>query len=402
MMSSILSPRVLGWVVVSMMWLGQPCAGSFSVIPNPEPIPFDQFGISVSISGQTIAVGSRSSAYLIDSSDRTIERLHIGPGRRPFQVTFAGPNLAVSQGEHVDVFRAKDGNFLRRITLPSSSAVVTTLSSAQLDQDSRLLVASDVDGTRFAHLYETTTGQLLQTFPDPNPSEAGFGREAAIFEKHAAISTGVGDQSGTVHLFDIKTGALRRSIPPPEPLGGFGKAIAMFGDLIVVGAPFQFVGDEQNPFALGRVYAYDVETGELIYSLKNPNPGEPDRGVATDDFFGASLAISKDLVVIGVDGNSIDDVAHIFESGSGTLIRSLDNPNTPFHFGPVDISGPFVVVGDTTNSDAARLAGASYVTAIPEPRSELIWVIVSATTLLTVCLRSLASGKQSEPRPPTS
>ena len=157
-----------------------------------------------------------------------------------------------------------------------------------------------------------------------------------------------------------------------------------------MGAPFEFTNDPQNQFYLGRVYAYDLLTGDLSYQLDNPAPGEPSRGLKTDDFFGISLAIDNELLVIGVDGNSIEDVAHVFDEVSGEPLYAFENPNVPFpfHYGPVDIAGATIVVGDISNSDAARFAGAVYVGNVPEPKSLCIWTLLGLCSTL-VGLRTL-------------
>ena len=206
-----------------------------------------------------------------------------------------------------------------------------------------------------------------------------FGREGAGWQQEAYIKAS-------------NTG-------PPEPLGGdgFGRALALDGDTLVVSAPGEDsaatgVGGDQfdeSADASGAVYVYIRDQGTWSFQayLKASNTGD-------FDTFGWSLALSGDTLVVGspregsaatgVDGDGANDLA--LQSGAAyVFVRSgqtwsqqayLKPSNTgvsDWFGGDVDISGDTIVVGAPFESSAAsgvggdegdnsaQFAGAAYV-----------------------------------------
>ena len=92
-------------------------------------------------------------------------------------------------------------------------------------------------------MYDSATGSPLGTIADPDPGFAGFGAAVALRGDVAVIgdvSTPLfGFNDGTAHLFDVSDGHLIRTLAPnPTPGGdGFGFSVALPGATIVAGAP---------------------------------------------------------------------------------------------------------------------------------------------------------------------
>jgi len=177
----------------------------------------------------------------------------------------------------------------------------------------------------------------------------------------------------------------------------FGRSVAIFGDTVVVGTSSEesgatgVDGDESDNsiFSAGAAYVF-VRSGDAWQQqayLKASNTGP-------DDFFGASLAISGDTIVVGapgedssaaqINGNQSDNSA--FEAGAAyVFVRSgsvwsqqaylkASNAGIDDFFGTsVAISNDTVVVGARAESsastgvsgdqsdDSVREAGAAYV-----------------------------------------
>jgi hypothetical protein len=76
--------------------------------------------------------------------------------------------------------------------------------------------------------------------------------------------------------------------PPAQTGASLGSAVAIEGNLTVVGAPFDDVPITNS----GVVKVFNSSSGALLYVLANPGPGQ-------NDIFGDSVAISGTLVVVG-------------------------------------------------------------------------------------------------------
>ena len=75
----------------------------------------------------------------------------------------------------------------------------------------------------------------------------------------------------------------------------FGRAVAISGNYAIVGAYGE--GDEGGTNS-GKVYIFDVTTGSLLHTLHNPNA----YSTSASDYFGYSVAISGNRVVVGTYG----------------------------------------------------------------------------------------------------
>ncbi|HJQ84727.1 MAG TPA: hypothetical protein VKA21_11650, partial [Candidatus Binatia bacterium] len=118
--------------------------------------------------------------------------------------------------------------------------------------------------------------------------------------------------AGVVYVFDA-TGALVATLLNPSAAPGdrFGFALAAEGNRIVVGAP----GDDQEADDGGIAYVYDGDAAagmlSLTTSLVNPNAGPADQ-------FGAAVAIDGQRVVVGApfDGATVESggAAYVFDA----------------------------------------------------------------------------------------
>jgi hypothetical protein len=114
----------------------------------------------------------------------------------------------------------------------------------------------------------------------------------------------------------------------------FGDSIAISGNYAIVGVLNE---DDAGGLDSGKAYIFNVTTGNLIFTIDNPN----DFGTSVDDYFGNSVAISGNYAIVGAyledegaDNNSLaSGKAYIFKTTTGdwtdtTKLHTLDNPNT--------------------------------------------------------------------------
>ena len=90
-----------------------------------------------------------------------------------------------------------------------------------------------------AYLLDGATGDVLQTLDNPTPgSWDSFGCSVATMGDKVLIGAYGDDSRGAVYVFDSGTGELDRTFPNPDHSGnGFGVEVAATGNVVVVGAP---------------------------------------------------------------------------------------------------------------------------------------------------------------------
>jgi hypothetical protein len=158
----------------------------------------------------------------------------------------------------------------------------------------------------------------------------------------------------------------RISADLPQSAARFGSAVAVDGDVAVVGAPFE---DESGIADRGAAYIFRfsaAETWDLETRLVAPDG-------AVNDQFGASVAVSGDQVIVGAP---LRDEAGIADRGGAYIFRRTDPVTAAWEltvtliaddgavndrFGSfVDISGDSVLIGAPLRDEAgiADLGGA--------------------------------------------
>ena len=74
----------------------------------------------------------------------------------------------------------------------------------------------------------------------------------------------------------------------------FGHSVAISNNYFIGGAPYANGAGSDS----GKAYIFDVTTGSLLQTLNNPNAYSTD----ATDYFGRSVAISGNRVVVGAHG----------------------------------------------------------------------------------------------------
>ena len=321
---------------------------------------YDYFGWSVAISGNYAIVGARNEddasggsnsgkAYIFDVTTGQLKWTLDNPNAY-------GTSASDSFGWSVAI----DGNY----------AIV----SAYLEDD-----ASGTDSGK-AYIFDVTTGQLKWTLDNPNPygsSETDqFGYSVAISGNYAIVGTYYEDEasrtdSGKAYIFDVTTGQLKWTLNNPNAYGSsgydyFGYSVAISGNYVIVGA---YLEDDVSGSNSGKAYIFDVTTGQLKWTLDNPNV----YGTSAGDAFGWSVAIDGNYAIVGAyteddASGSNSGKAYIFDVTTGQLKMMLDNPNAygtsvSDSFGySVAISGNYAIVGAQLEDEASGTnSGKAYI-----------------------------------------
>jgi FG-GAP repeat protein len=215
--------------------------------------------------------------------------------------------------------------------------------------------------------------ELLYTVDNPTPANDGFGIAVAVSGNYLVVGAPADDtlatNAGAAYLFDAATGNLLPTFNNPKPINpsafaddNFGGSVAVSGNYVVVGASGEDIGPAIQQSAVGMAYVFDATTGVPLQTLNNPTP-------LFGEGFGSSVAVSGTKAVIGTpwpntNGASAIGSAYLFDVTTSALLRSFGSPtpvaNDRFG-GAVAIDGNYVIIGEPTNGAAGSGPGAVYV-----------------------------------------
>jgi len=249
------------------------------------------------------------------------------------------------------------------------------------------------NGSGKVYIFNTSTGALLNTIQNPNAFGTSgsdqFGISLRITDTYTVSSASNEDdvgglQSGKVYIFNTVTGALLNTLDNPNPVGtvvndSFGNSLDVTDNFLAVAA-YQ---EDDAGSASGKVYIYNTSTGALLNTLDNPN----DSGATTDDTFGGAVAITDTHTIVGatgedVGGDSGSGIVYAFNTATGALLYTIYNPNvygTPVGDGfgrRVTVNDSYVVVGASFEDDATgSSSGAVYVFDVAD--GSLLWSLAN-------------------------
>ena len=210
-------------------------------------------------------------------------------------------------------------------------------------------------GAVFIYASNGSGNWSLQTTLRPASLEAGdqFGRQLAFDGQTLAVSApgddAGGTDAGTVYVFERGPGWPQRDrILPPAGRGNieYGFAVDVSGDRLVVGAQ----RDDSVATDAGTAFVYGRQADQSWMQLTEL----AGTGLAANFFFGRSVAVEGNTVVVGAPGTGAIAAdprsAYVFvENGNWSQQTILQPPQFAAgggqFGGSVDISGETVVVG---------------------------------------------------------
>jgi hypothetical protein len=217
------------------------------VLANPAPDAGDQFGYAIALAGSRLVVG----AHLDDTAGLNTGMVYV--------YDLAGPSPTEPQWVLQHPQPAASDNFGFSVAISGNLVAV----SCHLDD-----VGATNAGTVLIYDLASAT-PTVPTLVVGNPNAAlndQFGYSVALSGTRLAVGTPQDDtgasNDGTVYVFEL-AGASPTvpvvALPNPHPAGQdqFGFALAMAGNVLVVGVPF----DDALASNAGRVYGYDFGLG---------------------------------------------------------------------------------------------------------------------------------------------
>ena len=390
--------RRISCVLILGVWIlawGGAARGStqetLKVLPTGAPDIGDNFGSAVALDGNTAVIGATQhtvaasfsgAAYIVNATT----------GQELFQ-------LATAQADRSDNFGfdvAIDGGTVivganRKDALGDNSGAAYLFDAATGQQLHELLPLDGGEGDEFgcsvdisgnraivgahwadeggihrgaAYIFDVTTGQQVFKLVDPAPDDSDyFGDSVAIDGNYAAVGAdrrrGVASDTGAVYVYDVTTGQQLMELTASDAAQGdyFGGSVAISGDRLIVGAP----GEDYYAMSSGSAYLFDLVTGQELFKLGASDPGQ-------SDSFGLDVDIAGDLAIAGAqgesDGGDLAGAAYVFDLLTGRQVFKLtasDADPLDFMGGAVGLSGHTAIVGAVGDDEAGQGAGAAYV-----------------------------------------
>jgi uncharacterized repeat protein (TIGR01451 family) len=359
--SSRISPssflRALALLAVPLLLHGAPAAGASrpcgTALTDAPPRPGEQFGCSVFLQGNTLAVGANLDAVGAAAGGSVtpfergdsgwIRQAKLAPADLPdgaqfgFATAISGDLLAVG-APFADSGAARG----------SGAVYVFRRNGNGWSQEAKLAPAQAATGDRFG-LVVAASGDALAV--------------GAPFS-----TTTAGSLAGAVYVFRRTAGSWGQEAQlvaaDAAPFANFGYSVALDGGTLLAGAPFAGGGSNAGPGA-GAAYVFQGSGGSWTQQAKLTAPQ-----AAGGDELGASVAVVGGSAVVGArrgaaGGFASAGAAYAFDgsSGSWTLIDRLEapDPTAGALFGvSLSMSGTRVLVGARGDSEAANGAGAAY------------------------------------------
>ena len=315
---------------------------------------FDEFGISVAISGDTAVIGAH----------------------------LEGPSFSESGAAYVFVRSGGVWSEQQKLTASDTAPGDTFGISVAISGDT-VVVGADQDDSLTGSAYvfvrsgATWSEQQKLTTSDAATTDQ-FGHSVAISGETAVIGADLNDDvvsnSGSAYVF-IRSGTTwseQQKLTAGDAASGdrFGWAVAISGDTAAVGA----IGNSDAGVNSGSAYIF-VRSGVTWTEQQKLTASD----AAASDRFSWSVAVSGDTAVIGASED--DDLgaqsgsAYVFaRSGvtwsEETKLTASDGAASDKFGKSVAISGATAVIGASTHDDGSANSGAAYVfgqPALPVP-----------------------------------
>ena len=389
----------------------------------------DQFGVSVSIDGDTMVIGAykdddkgsnSGSAYVftrdtagdLTSGWTQVDKLTAGDGATDdifgYSVSIDGDTVVIGawldddmRGSAYVFTRDTAGDLtsgwtqLAKLTADDGAGSDYFGYSVSIDGDTMVIGAykDDDDGTNSGSAYvftRNTAGDLASGWTQLAKLTAGDGAANDMFGYSVSISGDTvviaalleDDMRGSAYVFTRDTaGDLASGWTQVDKLtasdgttdDNFGNSVSIDGDTIVIGV---YLDDEAIPYGgRGSAYVYTRNTAGDLTSGWTQRVKLTASDGATGDYFGWSVAISGDKIVVGAlledDKGSDSGSAYVFtrdtagDLASGwTQVDKLTASDGAAgdEFGrSVSIDGDTMVIGAYLDDDAAASSGSAYV-----------------------------------------
>jgi hypothetical protein len=370
--------------------ISTPMVFTASVITNPTPLAFDQFGTALAVLGDKVLVGASQDDQ--GGLDSGVAHLFNASGQLGFTLTNPTPALSDHFGQAVALGADKllvgadqddagavnagsvyvfdiSGALMRTLTNPTPRTGDNFGFAVAVLPDGGFAVGSPRDNPgagRFGavHLYNRGS-RHVDTIANPTPADLDlFGSAVAPVGMGNLLIGAPSDDlgmagAGVAYLFKTN-GMLQTTFTNPTPASddAFGTVVAAVGtDKVLITAP----SDNTGGTDAGAAYLFNLE-GDLLTTFTNPAP------FSGDGFGSAAVAVAQNRVLIAAsaaDSGAFNaGIAYLFDL-KGNLLLTFTNPAPAAsdHFGSAvaALDGNRIVLGARMDDTGVGEAGAVHI-----------------------------------------
>ncbi len=339
----------------------------------------DNFGFSVSISGDYAIVGSflnddKGSAYIF-------ERNMSGTWNEVQKLTASDGAIGDWFGENVSI----SGDY----------AIV----GAHRDDD-------DGNASGSAYVFERNMGgawsQVQKLTASDAAADDAFGWSVAISGNYAVIESrdyAAANTAGSAYVFERNMSGAWNEVQKltasdAAALDSFGSSVAISGNYIIVGA----YGNDDNGSSSGSAYIFERNMGGTWNQVQKITASD----AATNDRFGYSVSISGNYAIVGAylddDDGTNSGSAYVFERNMGGTwnevqkLTASDAASSDRFGESVSISGNYTIVGADGNDDNGFSSGSAYINSCTIALDNVIVTGESCTNVNDGSITITASG----------
>ena len=310
-----------------------------AVLTPSDGLTNNNFGISVSLSGNRALVGTR----------------------------FQDPDGFLSQIGSAYVFELVGTSWVETTKLTAADGALNDQFGLSVSlSNNRALIGREGS----AYVFDLTAGSWTETTKlTVAEVDDSFGYSISLSSDRALVGAPADDEtgfnSGAAYVFDLGAGSwtetAKLTVAEADAGDSFGYSISLSGDRALVGAPF----DDDNGSNAGSAYVFDLVAGNWTETAKL---------TATDgtinDQFGRSISLDGNRALVGVvgddDNGSLSGSAYIFESIAGGWVETFKFTATDGavndSFGHVvSLNDGRALVGAPFDDDSSSNSGSTYV-----------------------------------------
>ena len=200
--------------------------------------------------------------------------------------------------------------------------------------------------------------EITKIIADDRADSDGFGCSAAIDQDTAVIGAKADDYTGSAYVFlkNAGTWAQEQKLTASDAAANdfFGRSVAISGDTVVVGA----YGDDN---LTGSAYVF-TKSGVSWTQQAKLTASDKTAG----DQFGAAVSISGNTVVVGAAGNGTGGSVYVFTGSGASWTQqaklTASDAEADDSFGrAVSVSGDTIAVGADADDDGGTSSGSVYI-----------------------------------------
>ena len=217
----------------------------------------------------------------------------------------------------------------------------------------------DYSGSAYIYEFDGANWNETKLLASDGATGDRFGRSVAVNGETVVIGS---ENSESIYIYKFNGKIWEESkIVASDGSGNafFGQSVAVSGETVVVGAYY----DDDNGSASGSAYIYQFDGANWNETKLLASDG------ATYDYFGISVSISGDTVVIGAAGDDDNGTnsgsAYIYQfdgtNWNETKLLPSDGESTDDFGGRVAASQNIIVVSATSDDDNGEGSGSAYI-----------------------------------------